>query len=137
MSDLKDKLIDDFTNKKTGLTEKEEYFLDILFDKCKGNIRAAMTEAGYSKDAPTRTVTSKLKDHIAEASKVYLSSNSALAVIHIVDVLIDPTMPGANTTLKAAKELLDRTGVQAPQETTKVETQNIFILPAKESTNNG
>jgi uncharacterized damage-inducible protein DinB len=128
-------LIDDITDKKTGLTEKEEFFLDILFDKHRGNIRAAMDAAGYPKDTPTRTVTKRLKDHIVEASRAYMSSNSAKAVISVVEVLDDPTMPGANTTLKAAKELLDRTGVQAPQEVTKIEARNIFILPAKEVVN--
>lgn len=132
MSDLKQKLIDDFTNKKTGLTEKEEYFLDILFDKHRGNLRAAMDEAGYPKDTPTRQVTTKLKDFIAEASKAYLSANTAKAVISVVNVLDDPTAPGQNTVLKAAKEVLDRTGVVNVEDQTKVIEKNIFILPAKE-----
>lgn len=127
-------LVADITNKKTGLTEKEEYFLDVLFDKHKGNIKEAMKDAGYPKDTSVRSVQTKLKNHIAEASKAFLSAHSAVASISIVDVIIDPTMPGANTILKAAKELLDRTGVQAPQEAVKVEARNVFILPAKEVT---
>lgn len=122
----------DFTDKKTGLTEREEAFLNSLFDQHKGNVRAAMDAVGYPKDTPTRSIINKLKEHISEASKAYLSANSAKAVINIIGILDDPTAPGATNTLKAAKELLDRTGVQAPQEVTKVETQNIFILPAKD-----
>jgi hypothetical protein len=132
MSEFKQKLIDDVTNKKTGLTEQEEHFLDILFDKHRGNIRAAMDDSGYPKNTPTRKVTEKLKDHITEASKAFLSANTAKAVISVVGVLDDPMAPGQNTVLKAAKEVLDRTGVVKEEDQNKVIERNIFILPAKE-----
>lgn len=131
MSDLKQQLIDDVTNKKTGLSEREEYFLDVLFDKHRGNIRAAMDDAGYPKSTPTREVTSKLKDSIVKASKDYLASNTAKATISVVSVLDDPTAPGQNTVIKAAKEILDRTGVVSEEDQNKVIERNIFILPAK------
>lgn len=131
MSDLKQTLIDDITNKKTGLTEKEEYFLDVLFDKHRGNIRAAMDDAGFPKTLPTRQLTSKLKDEIVKASKDYLASNTAKATISVVSVLDDPTAPGQNTVIKAAKEILDRTGVVSEEDMNKVVERNIFILPAK------
>lgn len=133
MSEFKQQLIDDVTNKKTGLTEQEEYFLDILFDKHKGNIRAAMDDSGYPKSIPTRKVTQKLKEQIVEVSKAYLSANTAKAVISVVGVLDDPTAPGQNTVLKAAKEVLDRTGVVKEEDQNKIIERNIFILPAKEA----
>lgn len=131
MSDLKDHLVNDVTNKKTGLTEREEYFLDILFDKHRGNIRSAMDDAGYPSMTPTRHVTTKLNAHIAEAAKAYLSANSAKASIELVGIINDPTTPGANTSLKAIKEVLDRSGIKEQESEDRTVEKNVIILPAK------
>lgn len=120
------------TDKKTeGLTEQEQKFLDILFDTHKGNIRNAMTESGYAKSVPTSVVRNKLKNKIREEAEGYLSANTAKAVISITDVLDDPTAMGAANVLKAAKEILDRSGVNAPEAKEKVIERNIFFLPMK------
>lgn len=124
----------DYTDKKTGLTEKEQYFLDILFDYHKGNVRKAMDAAGYPKDTPTSLLTSKLKDKIREQAEAYLAATTAKAVLSLDGVLDDPTAMGANTIIKAAKEVLDRTGVVAPEQKEKVIERNVFILPAKQNT---
>lgn len=122
----------DYTNKETGLTEKEQFFLDILFDKHRGNIRKAMDEAGFPKSTPSSVVTIKLKDKIRDLAEAYLSSSTAKAVLSIDAVLDDPTAMGANTILKAAAQVLDRSGVVAPEEKAKAVEKNIFILPAKD-----
>lgn len=135
MSDTDTELKDlslDYTNKETGLTEKEQFFLDILFDKHRGNIRKAMDDAGFPKSTPTSTVTIKLKDKIRDLAEAYLSSSTAKAVLSIDAVLDNPAAVGANTILKAAKEVLDRSGVVAPEEKAKAVEKNIFILPAKD-----
>lgn len=135
MSDTDTELKDlslDYTNKETGLTEKEQFFLDILFDKHRGNIRKAMDDAGFPKSTPTSTVTIKLKDKIRDLAEAYLSSSTAKAVLSIDAVLDNPAAVGANTILKAAKEVLDRSGVVAPEEKAKEAVKNIFILPAKD-----
>lgn len=124
-------LSEDYTNKETGLTEKEQYFLDILFDEHRGDIRKAMNAAGYDKKVPTSLLRNKLEQHILKASRVWLATNTGKAVVSLVDVLDDPTQMGAGNAIKAAKEILDRTGVVAPQEQVTIE-RNIFILPAKD-----
>jgi len=131
MSEEKIDLVADVTNKKTGLTEREEYFLDILFDKHRGNVRAAMDDAGYPKGTATREVATKLKDHIVLATKAYMASQTAKASISVVSVLDDPTAPGQTQVLKAAKEILDRTGVQTEEKTEKTVERNIVVLPPK------
>ena len=130
--ELKD-LKADYTDSSTGLTEKEQYFLDILFDVHKGNIRKAMDASGYPKDTPTSVLTTKLKDKIRDQAEAYLAATTAKAVISLDGVLDDPTAMGANTIIKAAKEVLDRTGVVAPEQKEKVIERNIFILPAKQT----
>lgn len=126
-------LKEDFTNKETGLTEMEQYFLDILFDFHKGNIRKAMDAAGFPKSTPTSTVTIKLKDQIKKLAEAYLAATTAKAVMSIDNVLDDPTAMGANTVLKAAKEVLDRTGVVAPEEKQQQTVRHVIILPEKDS----
>jgi hypothetical protein len=66
-----------------------------------------------------------------EEAAGYLSANTAKAVISITDVLDDPTAMGAANVLKAAKEVLDRSGVNAPEAKEKVIERNIFFLPMK------
>jgi len=61
-----------------------------------------------------------------------MSSNSAKASIALVEVLNDPTAPGQNTIIKAVNSILDRTGINAPEEKQTIREQNIFILPAKD-----
>ena len=48
MSQFKQFLKDDVIDKESGLSDKETFFLDILFDKHKGNFISAMKEAGFS-----------------------------------------------------------------------------------------
>jgi hypothetical protein len=128
-----DDLTKDFTDKETGLTEKEQYFLDILFDVHKGNIRKAMDASGFPKSTPTSSITMKLKDKIKVLSEAYLTASTAKAVMAIDGVLDDPTAMGANTILKAAQQVLDRSGVVAPEVGPKEIIKNIIILPAKDS----
>lgn len=133
MSELKEQLLAEVTNKETGLTLMEEAFLDNLFEFCSGNIRAAMTKAGYPKDTPESHVTKPLGKHIRERAKEYLTSASALASIQLVNLLIDPNQPGAKNIVSASKEILDRSGVYKEEGTKVTEVRNMFILPPKDS----
>ena len=128
-------LKEDYTDKKTGLTEKEQYFLDILFDECKGDVRKAMDASGYDRKTPSSLLRLKLKDQIKDAAEAYMASNTAKAAIALSDVLDDPTLPGATNLIKASKEVLDRTGITAPEQKERVVERNIFILPAKGTMN--
>jgi len=114
---------------ENGLDERENYFLDILFDECKGQIRDAMTKAGYPKTTPTSYVTKKLKTHIQEQSKNYLAIHTAKATIHLLSVLDEPNMIGAKNIIAASKEVLDRGGVFKEEDSIKEIERNIFFLP--------
>jgi len=132
LSDLKNELIADITS-ENGLTLKEEAFLDNLFEFCSGNIREAMTKAGYSKDTPESHVTKPLAKHIRERAKDYLTAASALASINLVKLQYDPNMVGAKNLLVSSKEILDRSGVNKEEGVKVTEVRNMFILPPKDS----
>lgn len=132
MSEFKEELAADVTN-DNGLTNKDEAFLDVLFDKCKGDIRRAMDMSGFPKDMPTSAITKRLSNQIKERSKEFLVSNTAKAVIGLTDVMNDPTAPGNKVLVTAAKEILDRGGVFKEETLTVQSEQNMFILPPKQS----
>lgn len=120
-------LIDD-----NGLDERENAFLDVLFDVCSGNVRNAMDEVGYPKGASTHSVTRKLAKHIQQRSKEFLLSQSANAAVYLVNVLRDPGAVGVKAGLTAAKDILDRASVVKDEGPQTIEVRNMFILPAKE-----
>lgn len=124
MNDLKA----DYTNQKTGLTEKEEYFLTVLFGECQGRFEEAMSKAAIT-ESPA-SIRKRLKTQIQDMTKDYLASATTRAAIELVKTFDDPSLPGVKNTITAAKEILDRGGVAA-QEEHKVVENHIFILPAK------
>lgn len=112
-------------------TEQQQRFLDVL-PQVGGNIRLAMTEAGYSKDTRTSDVVRPLKNEIIEIAKELLAFGSVKAVMTLDSVLDSPATLGAKNSIAAAKEILDRAGV------IKEETQQAgnpvkvtFYLPEK------
>ena len=130
MTEPKKNLRDDFTDKDTGLTEKDEYFLSVLFGECQGDVPLAMDKSGIN-ESPN-SIRKRLKKEITEASKNYLAAASAEASINLVKVLRDPSAVGAKNIISAAKEIFDRGGVTTEQET-KVAENYVFILPAKDT----
>lgn len=132
MSELRDQLLAEITT-ESGLSLKEQNFLDVLFEVAGGDVRRAMDLSGFPKDMPTSVVVKKLNKYIKEASKDFLIASSAKAAMSLVQVLNDPTAPGVKNIIPAAKEILDRGGVfkeEAPQIS---EVRNVFILPAKQT----
>jgi len=125
MTDLKA----DYTNKDTGLTEKDEFFLSVLFHECGGDFQSAMTRAGLN-ESPN-SVRRRLKTHIQEETKNFLAASSAKAAVQLVNTFNDPSLPGVKNVISAAKEVLDRGGVHN-DEVKKTENY-VFILPAKTS----
>lgn len=118
------------TNEETGLSEKDEYFLSILFSECGGDFTEALKRSGLN-ESPF-SIQKRLKKEIQDATKNYLTGQSPEAAIKVVGLLRNPSAPGSKTLLAAAKEVLDRGGVRQVEET--VQTENyVFILPAKES----
>ena len=115
------------------LTEKQQRFLDVLFEEAGGNVVAAKKLAGYSESSSTSDITKGLKDEILEATQLYLARNAPQAAVAIASSLSDPTQLGIRDKLSAAKELLDRTGL-IKTEKVQVETSGgVVLMPPKNS----
>lgn len=129
MSEFKEELKQDVLD-ENGLTHKDNYFLEVLFDVCEGNVKEAMKKAGLT--GPQHLVTRRLKDKIQEISKDYIIANTGRAVIELVGTLDNPNEPGVKNTLSAAAMILDRGGVVKKEEAVVQEQNFMFILPSKE-----
>ena len=124
------------SNPKKEITDKQAAFLEALLGEARGNIRAAMDIAGYSKMTKTSEVVSSLREEITERAGLMLAMNAPKAAFGIVDVLDDPSAMGAQNAISAAREVPDRTGL-VKKELVEVTGTNvgIFILPPKTAAN--
>jgi hypothetical protein len=119
---------------KKDLTEKQEAFLEFLCGEAKGNIRSAMSLAGYSDNTKISEVVSSLRDEIVERSSLLLAMNAPKATFSMIDVLDDPGQMGARNAVSAATQILDRTGlVKKEQIQVTTDTGGLFILPPKQT----
>ena len=126
-------LVADSNSLSNGLTPKEELFLEVLFSEAQGDVQQAMELAGFNKTTSKQQLVSKLKEEILDAAKINLAGTSPLAIMGLINVLQDPTHPGAKNKLSAIKEILDRVGiVKEEKKTIDVNNRVMFILPAKE-----
>jgi phage terminase small subunit len=117
------------------LTEKQQKFLDVLFEEAKGNPAKAIKLAGYAEGTPSSAVTNVLQEEIAELTKKYLATSATKAAYAMVNILEDPVALGNKEKMVAAKDILDRVGYKSSD---KVEVQSaspLFILPPKENNN--
>lgn len=119
--------------KTKQLTEKQESFLENLFGEARGNPRQAAKLAGYDENGYQKVIKS-LKQEIIERAEGVLATHSPKAVMGMVNALDDDgSIPGANTRLEAAKQILDRVGISKTERidvNAKVQ-HGIFILPPK------
>ena len=114
------------------LTEKQQKFLDVLFDQAGGNVVEAKKLAGYSENNSTTEIVKSLKEEIVEITQLYMARNAPVAAMSLVDGMVDPTQLGLRDKLVAAKDLLDRVGL-AKTEKLQVEASNgLMILPPKD-----
>ena len=122
------------TTPEKTYTEKQTAFLEALLGEARGDIRPAMTIAGYAKTTKTAEVVSSLKEEITERASMMLAMNAPKAAFAIVDVLNDPSSLGARNAISAAREVLDRSGLVKKEQ---IEVTNnsggIFVLPPKTS----
>ena len=117
---------------KKSLTDKQSAFLEALLGEARGNIRAAMNIAGYSKTTATTEVVGPLREEITERAGMMLAINAPKAAFGIIDVLDDPSALGARNAISAAREVLDRTDlVKKEQVEVSGNAGGIFILPPK------
>ena len=54
------------------LSEKQQKFLDVLFEEAGGDVVAAKKLAGYAENTPTTAIVKGLKEEILEATQMYM-----------------------------------------------------------------
>ena len=114
------------------LTEKQQKFLDVLFEEANGDIYLAKNLAGYSQGSSASSVISGIKDEIVDATKLYMARNAPQAAIAVVSGIVDPTQLGIKEKLNAAKDLLDRSGIIKSEKIQVQSSGGVMILPPKE-----
>jgi phage terminase small subunit len=118
-----------------NLNEKQQLFMQVLFDEAQGDVVQAKKLAGYSDGTATRVVIEGLKDEIFEATKTYMSRLGPKAAVAYGSALMDPTQLGIKEKMAAAGQILDRAGVVKTEKVAVEASGGLFILPPKESNN--
>ena len=119
---------------KRELTEKQTTFLDNLIENG-GHVVNAMEIAGYHKNSRSNLINS-LKHEIVERTRQHPASSSMQAANRLIEGLdADGTIPSSqmDVRLRAASDILDRTGISKRQEiaTESRVLHGIVLLPAK------
>lgn len=117
---------------KKVYTEQQELFLNALIP-CKGNIRQAMTVAGFSENTPVKYIVNLLHEEIVDLSNKLLAGSAVEAAMTLTGVLTEEYAAGQQNKIAAAKEVLDRGGViKKSSDDVKVSVGGgLLILPAK------
>ncbi|MGB1651608.1 MAG: hypothetical protein ACPHEP_11295 [Acidimicrobiales bacterium] len=113
------------------LTEKQQKFLDVLFEEARGNVVQAKKLAGYSESQHTAQIVSALKEEILERTNMYLAQNGPRAAMAMVGALHDPTELGIKEKMVAAKEVMDRIGIIKSEKVQVESTGGVMLLPPK------
>ena len=116
-----------------NLTEKQQKFLDVLFEEAQGSPAKARKLAGYADGISSTTILNSLQDEVANLTKKFIATRGPQAAWSMVNVLNNPTDLGNKEKMAAAKDLLDRAGFV---KTEKVEVKSespLFILPPTEN----
>ena len=116
------------------LTDQQETFLSTLIDNG-GQVKEAMEIAGYHSGSRSNLINS-VKHEIIERTRQHLASSSVQAANRLIEGLdADGTIPSSQmeVRLRAANDILDRTGVSKRQEiaTESRVIHGIVLLPAK------
>jgi hypothetical protein len=117
------------------LTEKQQKFLDVLFEEARGNLHEAKKLAGYAPDQSTNLLVISLRDEILERTNTYLAQNAPRAAMAMVGALIDPTELGIKEKMQAAKEVMDRVGIIKSEKIQLETSGGVMILPPKRMDN--
>lgn len=118
---------------KRELTDKQQLFLDVLFEEAEGDPLIAKKLAGYSNNVPTSSVTASLADEITELTRKFIAQSSTKAAYTMFKVMGASDMLGAKEKMAAAKDLMDRAGFVKTEKVEVSTTEPVFILPAKRS----
>ena len=113
------------------LTERQQKFLNVLFDEAGGDVVQAKLLAGYSEHSATSSIVASMKDEIMEATQMYMSRNAPKAAVAMVSGVDEPTQLGIRDRLSAAKELLDRVGLTKTEKVQVEASGGVMLLPPK------
>jgi len=113
------------------LNERQQKFLDVLFDEAGGDVVAAKKLAGYAETTSTTEIVRGLKEEILEATQMYMARNAPKAALAMTGALYDPTELGIRDKMSAAKELLDRTGLVKTEKMQVEATGGVMLMPPK------
>ena len=119
-----------------ALTEKQQKFLDVLFEEARGNPVEAKKLAGYSENVATSSIINSLKEEIADLTKKFISSSATKAAYSMFEVMHSPTDLGNKEKMIAAKDVLDRSGFTKTDKVEVTAASPLFILPPKNDENN-
>ena len=115
-----------------NLTEKQQKFLDVLFEEAQGDPVQAKKLAGYADSVASTSVVNSLTDEIADVTKKFIAQSSTKAAYTMFSVMSDPTDLGVKEKMLAAKDILDRAGFTKTDKVEVKTSEPLFILPAKE-----
>jgi len=121
------------TMKRKNLTEKQQKFLDVLFEEAEGDPTKAKKLAGYSPNVPTREITEALSDEIYELTKKYIATSATKAAYNMGKIARDPVGIGIKDQFLASKDILDRAGFKEANKVEVSSTSPLFILPEKDN----
>jgi len=120
---------------KRELNEREKLFIEYLFsEETNGSAFKAKVLAGYSEGYPTSALVARLENEIIDATKKFIAQNAPKAAIKLVGILDNPVAIGNKELLATSKDLLDRAGLAKTEKVELKGTGGVFILPAKEAT---
>ena len=114
-----------------NLTEKQQKFLEVLFEEAKGNPAKAMKLAGYAHGVPSTNVLNSLQEEVAELTKKFLATRGPQAAWSMMEILDNPTDLGNKEKMTAAKDVLDRSGFIKTEKVEVSAANPLFILPQK------
>ena len=118
-----------------NLTEKQQKFLDVLFEEAGGNLVTARKLAGYADGVSTKAIAESLAEEIADLTKRFISSSATKAAYSMFEVMNNPTDLGNKEKMAAAKDVLDRGGFVKTEKVEVSAANPLFILPQKADEN--
>jgi len=118
-----------------NLTEKQQKFLDVLFEEAGGNLSTARKLAGYADGVSSKAIAESLSEEIADLTKKFISSSAVKAAYSMFEVMNSPTDLGNKEKMAAAKDVLDRSGFIKTEKVEVSAANPLFILPQKDNEN--
>ena len=116
------------------LTDKQQKFLQVLFDEANGDVPLAKKLAGYAEGTSTTDIVTGLKEEILEATQIYMARNAPKAAMAMVNGVDDPTQLGIRDKMAAAKDLLDRSGLAKTEKMQVESSGGVMLMPPKQKT---